>query len=186
MMAFTSANYFENAKFWNQFSFPDSLFQQVKSEIACDLPNPFGCSRQAECAFLKIETLSYNILLVLGVQCNNLIHVHIASVCFDCKIITLISVHGLWNHCPYFVVIRGNVRQISGNNRVMIPNSSDAEKKGYKNYRTENCGGDVKKIFLFFLTRLEEFAFPFSFLLCQSNNVVLCATLCCFKNLNSG
>lgn len=35
-------------------------------------------------------------------------------------------------------------------------------------------------LFFFFLTRLEELAFPFYFLLCQCNKVVSCANLCFF------
>lgn len=36
-MTFRIVSYFENAKFWNQLLNPDSVFQQVKSEIASDL-----------------------------------------------------------------------------------------------------------------------------------------------------
>lgn len=74
--------------------------------------------------------MSYTIVLGQGVYHNDLIYIHIACVCFNYKIKTLISIHGLWNQCPYFVVTCGaNVRQISRNNRMMIPNSSEAEKK---------------------------------------------------------
>lgn len=48
MITFKSVNYFGNAKFWNQLLSLDSMCEQVKSEIASDIPNHILHSTQTE------------------------------------------------------------------------------------------------------------------------------------------